>query len=270
MSKITSGNRSNLINVIVVAALAVCAVLIATQPNYESRGVPATADIESSHLAVFWEKTRTDPVAAYTGVLAVFTLALVIVSSVQIYFLRRSDVTARRSADAALLAAQATSKQGDAAIASERAYIREIVTSTRIDDAIKFAERYDKSPTMGSTKASLFAGCSYKNYGKTPATISDYGLDLVISPTVPPPPPFPLGFSLAESTVAPLAISEEVYISVEREITWILSNSLVRKQTYVWLIGWVHYQDVFGAGHAHEFMWRYDLRLRRFVPKRAE
>jgi hypothetical protein len=264
-----STSQSNLINAVVMATLIICAVLIASRPNYELLQGSATSDVEVSDLHKFWEKTKTDPIAAYTGVLAVFTLALVIVSSVQIYFLRRSDVTARRSADAALLAAQATTKQGDAAIASERAYVQEIVTSTRIDDAIRFAGLYDKSPTMGSTKTSLLVGCSFKNYGKTPATITDYGLDLVISSTPAPLPLFPLGFSLTESTVAPLAMSDEVTISVDKEITWILSNSLVRKQTYVWLSGWVRYQDVFNVEHSHEFVWRYDLKSRRFIPRRA-
>jgi hypothetical protein len=67
----------------------------------------------------FWQKTEEDPTAYFTMWLVIFTGVLSTVSIVQIGFLIRSDVTARRSADAALLAAQAAGRQADAAIGVE-------------------------------------------------------------------------------------------------------------------------------------------------------
>src|SRR5882672_1771226 len=49
----------------------------------------------------FWGWSTHDPVAFFTFVLAIFTGSLVIVSGIQIRYLRRADETARTAADAA-------------------------------------------------------------------------------------------------------------------------------------------------------------------------
>lgn len=61
----------------------------------------------------FWERTITDPVAAYTGVLAVLTGILASVSVVQIRFLTRADKLAAKTASNAELAM----------VSSQRAYL---------------------------------------------------------------------------------------------------------------------------------------------------
>lgn len=58
-------------------------------------------------LTIVWDRTWEDPVAFYTFVLSIFTGLLFIVSSAQIFFLVRSDKTARITAEAANLSAKA-------------------------------------------------------------------------------------------------------------------------------------------------------------------
>jgi hypothetical protein len=61
----------------------------------------------------FWQRSATDPVAAYTGVLAVLTGILAVVAVVQIRFLIKADKLAARSANTA----------EKAMISSQRAYL---------------------------------------------------------------------------------------------------------------------------------------------------
>jgi hypothetical protein len=60
--------------------------------------------------------------------LAWFTLALVVVSAVQLRFLTRADKTARISADAAKIGAEAAKRSADAAIAAQRPWMKVTVT----------------------------------------------------------------------------------------------------------------------------------------------
>lgn len=106
---------------IVIATLVIVAALFASSPN--GHGSQAASDKQPEHRAdqqkdaeSFWERTTHDPIAAYTGALAVFSGALVLVSAVQIYFLNRSDKTAR-------LTAEAAKRSADAFAIAERPYI---------------------------------------------------------------------------------------------------------------------------------------------------
>jgi hypothetical protein len=68
---------------------------------------------QSKHDNIFadaWNWTTQDPVSFYTSVLALFTGALVIVSAIQIRFLIRAEITARRAAIAARRSAIAARK----------------------------------------------------------------------------------------------------------------------------------------------------------------
>ena len=65
----------------------------------------------------FWEKTTTDPVAVYTGLLAVFTFALVSVSAVQITYLIKAD---NRAAAADNRAVEAEKRIASAAALAEK------------------------------------------------------------------------------------------------------------------------------------------------------
>jgi len=69
---------------------------------------PKTQSTYSATPESFWERTTTDPIAAYTLALVVFTSVLAVVAIRQISFLKRADDTARMAANAAQEAADAT------------------------------------------------------------------------------------------------------------------------------------------------------------------
>jgi hypothetical protein len=63
------------------------------------------------HEETVWDRTISDPIALYTFLLAIFTLALAAASVFQGYFLIRADSTAKTAADAALATANAINTQ---------------------------------------------------------------------------------------------------------------------------------------------------------------
>lgn len=91
---------------------------------------------EDSELYRFWKWATYDAITVYNLFLALFTGALVIVSNIQIRYLRRADKTARITADGAKSSAE-TARQ--ALIVSNRAWVR--VTVSVGDMPLRFNEQ---------------------------------------------------------------------------------------------------------------------------------
>lgn len=84
------------------------------------------AEYEAKHdniLTDAWNWTTQEPISFYTSLLAIFTGALVLVAGIQIRYLIRADITARRSAIAARRAAIAARRSADHIPRVERAYL---------------------------------------------------------------------------------------------------------------------------------------------------
>lgn len=79
----------------------------------------------------FWGKAEEDPVAAFTGILALFTILLVVVSSIQIGFLIRADKTGRLAAEAAKTSAVAARDAAEAATSQSQEARREYIRNHR-------------------------------------------------------------------------------------------------------------------------------------------
>jgi hypothetical protein len=95
-----------------------------------------------------------DRIADYTWWLSAFTLALVVISVSQIFFLTRADKTARTAAEAAKKSAEVAER---ALIAGQRPFVS--VTAPIIDGGLTWEEK-------GARTTILF---SIKNVGKSPA-----------------------------------------------------------------------------------------------------
>lgn len=72
---------------------------------------PGYSSPHQEHEESLWDRTTNDPIALYTFLLAIFTLALASASVWQGYFLIRADRTAKTAADAALRSAKAIATQ---------------------------------------------------------------------------------------------------------------------------------------------------------------
>ncbi|MGA9137745.1 MAG: hypothetical protein WBZ39_07415 [Methylovirgula sp.] len=157
----------------------------------------ASNDARGTHQP---EKESTQDVAAkfvarYTKILAGFTAVLALVAGYQIYFLSRTDETARISAEAAKLSAEAL-------IDAERAHLYVIITESNLKEALQAAVMWPNSPSMDSGLVSSQPTVAFvmKNLGRTPAILKeisyhliqgadgqstwDYGLQVIANPVI--------------------------------------------------------------------------------------
>jgi hypothetical protein len=131
----------------------------------------------------FWDRTTNDPLDLYTLFLAIFTAALVGVSTFQIYFLNRADKTARTAAEAAKLSA-------DAAIGVELPKL----FVTNIDFQLASLNLTDPVSSLHQISITI------TNYGRTPAFLHRESAEFFSGPS-PAAPIYPNAIDLEPGTI---------------------------------------------------------------------
>jgi hypothetical protein len=128
-----------------------------------------------------------DPISAYTFVLAIFTGLLVVVSGIQIRFLIKADNTARISADAATVAANAT-KEATALAREEfrttfRARIAFLSAEINRDDVgnLRISFSLENTGQLPATKLSIYytTSVSIKEMENIPPDRSDITVNTI-------------------------------------------------------------------------------------------
>lgn len=217
-----------------------------------SRGVhePATharaehPQYEAKHDNIFfdaWNWTTQDPVSFYTFILAIFTGALVLVAGVQIRYLIRADITARRSAIAARRAAIAARKSAEHIPKVERAYLSGGGTGRVF------------GPEGSDNPAALFE-FQVNNFGKTPGELREIRYGFLPMPTyendfrAPEPPPY----------------SEKLFwqdwYRPGIQSRSIPKHALITIGVPSVIFARLYYRDIFGAWHSSGFVLQLDHR----------
>jgi hypothetical protein len=198
------------------------------------------------YLQRFWEWTTHDAVSFYTAVLALFTIVLGVVSIVQIRYLRRADVTARTSADAARDSA-------NAAIATETSRFYIVIVETNFDAMIDRIRALDLSQSLGTP---IRIGYRFRNYGKTPGIIKSVCVDANIA-AEPVDAVYPILLDpITENMVGAGDVTNtKTYLSPETPRAGQI-DSVARNAERIWFYGRLDYVDVFGTPHAHRFYFR--------------
>jgi hypothetical protein len=247
--------KSNLIRIIAASGLIILAAVFVTAP-YREGGRGASED-RSKSAAIgdkspesFWERTTADPVAAFTGVLAIFTFVLAVVSIVQIYFLTKADRTARISSDAAKIAADASMIQAKLATSLEAPKL--------LLQTIQFRLQHS---TFEGKLSSPFYDVVVRNFGRGPAIVTEHGFRGVVAKELLSDAVWygeahrtrlPAGAvveALGSYTVSPrlaAIIHREDILSIkgdwrEGELKWL------------WVHGFVNYLDVIGESYTQQF-----------------
>ncbi len=185
------------------------------------------------------KSTADERIAAYTGWLATFTLALVIVSAVQIRFLIRADETARITATAA-------KQSADAVMAAETAQVRILPKSHKYwEVAGKYADFYPNSPGMGSFSNRITSTYAFKNYGKSLAILQEAHVRLQCSTK---PPELITGFVPMltlpdERVLAAGAVTDDFTSDLDSLLMMQEAISINEGELSIWLIGYVLYRD---------------------------
>jgi hypothetical protein len=187
------------------------------------------------------EKFHTDQwLVRWTGAVALFTLALVVIGSWQGRQLKKSV---------------------DVLTQAERAQMFVIIRGESIHDSLSSSRKY--GDIMGSNADTEHiegsaVHCVFKNYGKTPAIIKEISLRLSFFEKLPPEPEyFPRDQILKEYMIGAGDETDEHPCIMDSRLTVRQGSSVVRAQSYIWFYGRIVYFDTFGQRHEHRFLWRY-------------
>lgn len=195
-------------------------------------------------------------IADYTGWLAIFTCALVLVSGLQIYFLIRADKTARISADAA-------KESSDAIVSSERPHV--FFEDLKMDGFYltpsQEGQRRLYGRTMSFDPVYPVISCKIRNRGKSPAWIKTVAMRHVLAAELPQIPDHGENPKIYNGRGFPIH-QEEGLICADQRLQpspelkhedWML---VAGKKLYLFY-GVVEYSDIFGKAHKSCCAWRY-------------
>jgi hypothetical protein len=211
--------------------------------------VQNTATRQTAEVQSLW--IPTDSVGLYTLVLAAFTALLVGVSAWQGYFLLRADRTAR-------IAANASKESADALTQSERAHVFIKIEAQDFMEATTSAD-LAKITIDGFVSTPVTVEYRFKNYGKTPATIKEVSRDIIVSANCPNEIEYlPVEFVPTERVLAADAETDPPWKCIRTHLSKGELMEIIRAQKSFWFYGRVLYDDVFGIGHEHRFIYRYN------------
>ncbi|VTZ22462.1 hypothetical protein MPC1_1230001 [Methylocella tundrae] len=181
-------------------------------------------------MAIIWDRTFDDPVAFFTFVLSCFTLALVIVSAIQIRFLIRGDKTARITAEAADLSAQA-------AIGIELPRLFSSVKVNRVNDSL------------------WSVVISVTNYGRTPALVTHQSADISHEP-LPSTPQYNAIIDVGPGTIIPKDGVRDLVARDNNSLS-VFTDESIRPNTFFWVYGIILYRDFINKKHGAKFCYRF-------------
>ncbi len=200
-------------------------------------------------------KSVDDGLALYTLWLAIFTGCLVAVSGVQGIFLYRSDQTARRTADAALM-------QARAAIAADSPIpiIHEIklvqYEGGGIIPVTKVADPLPPGPIPAGCRITILVG----NEGRLPMQLAELCIEQEIGTELPPEP----SYQLIERWHTLIRAGDKIWLQASDLLGEIVLNrseyaEIEARREYLWVYGYVGYHDLLGIVQRHRFLVRWDV-----------
>ncbi len=201
-----------------------------------------------------WERTTDDPVALFTFWLVIFTGALSAVSMVQISFLNRSDKTARIAADAA-------SKSANAAVGVElpSVHIEHVGFLLPIEDATDF------TAWMNTAVPNI----TVKNYGRTPAFITDVNILVRIGKTLPIPRRYakPVEYITRVVLTNGEPKSFQTYRYFEKGLFLQEKiDAVTTGDAMLFVYGYLTFNDFMDRPHTRGFVWGYVVENKSFIP----
>ncbi len=209
--------------------------------SYENAPIPALFAV--SELWRIIDCNRDDISAVSTLIIAAFTTILGIFT----ISLARST---RKAADSA-------AEASNALLETERGVIVEFIRNIN-PVAVYWATTFDNSPTMPPVECDIRLALCFKNYGKTPATLHDIELDIVIGDSIPKVAfTKEYNYILSERTLAQNDQRGPIDVVRAFEISWQTSRDLYGGQLKIYFIGAIIYKDVFENLWRRQFIWEY-------------
>ncbi len=176
-------------------------------------------------------------------------------------------LSGERQIEAAIISAEAAKTSAESLQIVERAHIAEIIIDSNIADIFAQIGLAEAVPITVEPRVRF----KFKNYGKTPATVIRYYVDIVIYQEAPSLESTYLagnwetGDPLSEHTLGALGETSIMPLRRKWGIEDNLKNSLVRALTNIWFIGYVIFEDVFGVATHRRFIWKYERHTKQLV-----
>jgi hypothetical protein len=212
--------------------------------NNTNKQITQDNSSESQPAKTLWDRTTDEPIALYTLFLAIFTFVLAFISSIQIYFLIRADRTARISADAA-------TTQSKAVIAMESPII--ILANLELFES----SGNPKKITSGVPQKFWKIVTTFKNVGRTAATVKEICINWNIVSTLPEKPIYREPIFKTERSSTIIQATEGIFtyekswfpILEEKEVV-----DLNHKNAYLWIYGYITFTNFIGETYRTGFV----------------
>ena len=163
--------------------------------------------------------------------------------------MKASIAVAKKGAEAAL-------KSADALISAERAHLFVSVVDNNIPDIVGPAQRYIADSNLEKELDTPGVGYSFKNFGKTHATIKEVGAQLVLTPT-PMLDGQPHPETVREPIVGPHSLTEKFGCILLDTFTVSGAMDFKQRKSMFWLDGYIVFEDAFGVSRRYQFTLRY-------------
>jgi hypothetical protein len=223
---------------------------------------------KSEECKSFWERTTSDPVAFFTFWLAISTVGLGISTVLlwaagekQFRHARRASVVQSRDMQASIAVAkkgaEAALKSADALISAERAHLFVTVDETNILDVVGPSGRFNPGSSREGELDTPSVGYSFKNFGRTHATIKEVGAQLILAPKLTlDDEGIPLD-TFREPIVGPQALTEKFGCLMYETLTVGGAMDFKQRKAAFWLDGYIVFEDAFGVLHRYQYTLRY-------------
>jgi hypothetical protein len=197
----------------------------------------------------FWVRATNDPTAAFTGIVALFTLVLA-GSTIGLWIVTwRSGVRQSREMQASLAIAQ---QSADAAALQAKAIVQsELPLIAAQDFQVKAAA--DEPVNQTEIPEQPVLTLALRNFGRTPAEWESYGLETRYVKRLPEEPEYLRDYPQPPGTIlSPGARGIEL-----RDLLSLrpgrMRDALLREEIHLWVYGYVKYRDFLGNPHEMRF-----------------
>ena len=175
-------------------------------------------------------------IAIFTTVLGIFTINL---------------------AGSTRMAANAAKESADALTQSERAHIFIKIEAQDFLGVLSSANLANVTAD-GLVATPVTVEFRFKNYGKTPAILKEMSRDIIISADFPGKIEyFPIEFATTGRIVAADAETNPPMKCIRTRLSKRELTEIIRAQKSFWFYGRLLYDDIFGSGHEHRFIYQY-------------
>lgn len=208
------------------------------------------------------EKFWTDPTATFTGALAILTLALVVVGTVQSTLILRAEKLTRKALKSSRRQAKAARKAANAAIAIELPILRALAPDDLLDVANIPPEFGPFAGTVNDGipgRFSVVDAVKFNNGGRTHAYPVKVALGWSIAPELPPEPAYRRTIESAPGAAFPPEVSTTlttVPVCIEASEGEIAA--MAAGEASLWFYGKLDYLDFLDRPHSHRFCWKWD------------